>query len=86
MEGKELRVWRNRLSAEKSRRNKDLLIEKLQRQAILYETRMGDIQSSNEHYRAALASMGCYMTETCYSSEFLDSCETQHSTLEPAVF
>jgi len=85
MERKELRVWKNRQSAEKSRRNKDDLIESLRYRVAQCETRIEDFRQMNGHYRSVLLGMG--LSEASLSTGRGVACfgVTQPSALEPAL-
>lgn len=84
MERRELRLWKNRQSAERSRRNKDSLITSLQSNLGYCEMRIEDLKDSNDRLRSAAMEMGIPVPESvCRSCPF----DSEPSLfLEPAVF
>lgn len=84
MERRELRLWKNRQSAEKSRRNKDCLITSLQSNLGYCDMRIEDLRDSNEKLRSAIVEMGIPVPESVYHSSSFDSKPSLF--LEPAVF
>lgn len=87
MERKELRIWKNRASAERSRRNKDLLIENLQHRVNFFESRIHDLRHKNGQLREELMNMMGYSAteDYCHYDPSMESTST-HLLPEPAVF
>jgi hypothetical protein len=95
MEGKELRIWKNRQSAEKSRRNKDQLVNTLQDRLNNYQQRIENLKQLNYHYRVTLMNLGqipdcepSFSTPSAMSQNHPNNSweSTQMIFLEPAVF
>jgi hypothetical protein len=79
MDKKELRLWKNRESAVRSRQKKDALIEQLQGQVRMYSEEISITRSHNLLLRQSIPYLH-EMEERNINSQF-----TQHF-LEPAVF